>query len=83
MNDFENYFGSAGDMFSGSQNPEEQNDWLEKQQREQERQRKALERQQHALNKPAAGFTAAPTGLTRPTNRRRPSRKSNRSRSNP
>ena len=64
MNDFENYFGSAGDLFSGSQNPDEQNDWLTKQQREQERQRKALERQQQALNKPAPGFTAAPTGLT-------------------
>ena len=67
MNDFENYFVSAGDLFSGSQNPEEQNDWLTKQQREQERQRKALERQQQALNRPASGapgFTAAPTGLT-------------------
>ena len=64
MNDFENYFGSAGEMFSGSQNPDEQNDWLAKQQREQERQRKALERQQQALNKPASGFTAVPTGMT-------------------
>ena len=51
-------------MFSGSQNPDEQNDWLAKQQREQERQRKALEKQQQALNKPASGFTAVPTGMT-------------------
>ena len=57
MNNFENYFGSAGNLFSGNQNPDEQK-------REQERQRKALEKQQQALNKPASGFTAAPTGLT-------------------
>ncbi|WP_196806217.1 hypothetical protein, partial [Oxalobacter paraformigenes] len=66
MNDFENHFGSAGERFSGSQNPDEQNGWADKQQRELERQRKALERQQ-TLNKPASnapGFTAAPTGLT-------------------
>ena len=57
MNNFENYFGSAGNLFSGNQNPDEQK-------REQERQRKALEKQQQALNKPASGFTAVPTGMT-------------------
>ena len=53
MGTWDDDFGSAGDLFSGSQNPDEQNDWLTK--------------QQQALNRPAsgaAGFTAAPTGLT-------------------
>ena len=63
-NEFEDYFGSAGDMASNSQNPAEQNHWLEKQQKELERQKKALERQQGSLNKPADGFTAPATGLT-------------------
>ena len=63
-NEFEDYFGQAGDMASGIQNPAELNHWLEKQQRELERQKKALERQQGNLNKPADGFTAPATGLT-------------------
>ena len=53
MGTWDDDFGSAGEMFSGSQNPDEQNDWLAK--------------QQQALNRPAsgaAGFTAAPTGMT-------------------
>ena len=62
--DFENYFGLAGDMASGSQNPGEHNDWLDKQQRERERQQKARERQQPNPNRTADGFTAPATGLT-------------------
>lgn len=59
MNDFENCFGSAGNLFSGSQNPGEQNDWADEQQREQEKQRKALaRRRQLALSEPAAGVPA-------------------------
>lgn len=60
-NNFEEYFGAAGDMASGSQNPAEQNDWFDKQQKELERQKKALERQQ-TLAKPGRP-------LHRPSNR--------------
>ena len=62
--DFENYFGTAGDMASGSQNPGEQNDWADKQQRERERQKKALQRQLQNPNRTADGFTAPATGMT-------------------
>ena len=62
-NSFEEYFGTAGDMASGSQNPAEQNDWFDKQQKELARQKKALERQQ-TLAKPVDPFTAPATGLT-------------------
>ena len=62
-NRFEEYFGAAGDMASGSENPAEQNDGFDKPQKELARQKKALERQQ-TLAKPADPFTAPATGLT-------------------
>lgn len=46
MKGFENYFGNAGDMTSGSQHPGEHNDWLDLHQKELERQRKRPEKQQ-------------------------------------
>ena len=43
MSGIEDYFGAAGDMYSGSQDPEEQNRALE---REAERRRREQEREQ-------------------------------------
>ena len=64
MSDAENDFGSAGDMISGSQNPQEHNDWLDQQQKARqkalEQQHKALEQPSSALSKPPAGFKPSP-----------------------
>ena len=64
MSDAENDFGNAGDMISGSQNPQEHNDWLDQHQQELERQRKTLEKQQRALTTPASDPVVPPTGMT-------------------
>ena len=46
MSEAENDFDNAGDMISGSQNPQEHNDWLDQQQKARQ---KALEQQHKAL----------------------------------
>ena len=68
MSGIDDYFGAAGDMFSGSQDPVEQNRVLErkteKQRREQQREQERLLREQQAaqagLQKPLQQTTPKP-----------------------
>ncbi len=43
MSEAENDFGNAGDMISGSQNPQEHNDWLDQQQKPGKKRRAATQ----------------------------------------